>query len=1747
MSTGTTPDAGALFAGGGRVGADMAGVDWTTTPVGAPDGWPTPLRTTVRMLLTTRFSMWMAWGPELTVFYNDAYWRDTLQSKHPWALGKPASVMWSEIWPDIGPRIDSVLETGVATWDEDLLLFLERSGYPEETYHTFSYSPLADDEGAVRGMLCVVTENTDRVVGDRRMATLRDLATAMGTARTQADVLSAAERVLRQNDRDVPFGLVYLLDEDSGAARLAASAGAEPGSATAPEVIEPGAGPWPLDRAAGRGERSDGGEAGETTVVDDLAARCGPDVPVGAWDRPPAQAVLVPLPAAPGQGPDGGSGPGTAGVLVVGANPHRPLDDRLSSFLQLVGGQIAAGLARAGSYEAERRRAEALAELDRAKTDFFSNVSHEFRTPLTLIMGPVEDLRGTDEIDPERWRAELEVVHRNGQRLGRLVNSLLDFSRLQAGRLEPRFVSTELGAATGELAGVFESAMARAGLEYVVETPALPRPVLLDRDAWEKVVLNLLSNALKFTVDGRIEVRVEARDDAAVLHVTDTGVGVPAEELPRLFERFHRVAGTAARSGEGSGIGLALVRELVALHGGEVSAQSTPGVGTTMTVTVPFGRAHLPAVRIADDTDDPDRTSDVPPPPSPDAESFVAEALRWLPDTEPADGGPPTPSPIDTTADVITAAPSNASPGPVGGRILVADDNADMRAYLERLLRPRHHVRLVADGEEALRTALADPPELVVSDVMMPRRDGLSLLAALRADDRTARVPVLLLSARAGQEAAVEGLAAQADDYLVKPFTAPELRARVEAHLQLGRARRRAEDRFTAMADLAPAMIWAADPDGGRVFHNAGWRRFTGRVEADEHGSGWQAALHPDDRDRYGEVTGAAMAAGEGWEVEFRLRRADGAHRRVVEHAVPLPGEDGVSGWVGSCVDVNARALEADRQRLLARVGAELDGEPEVVDRLERLVHLLVDVGLAEHATVRSVDDEERIGGGRVAVPSTGSAPGAGPGTPPANSPSATRGTSATTSDTVLAQEREAVARRTAVMVDGTLAVPLLVRDRPVAVLSLRRHAAAPGWTDEDRALVGEVADRAALAVDNALLLAEERATADRLALLQRATTELSAAATPVEVAEVTVEHLQALFGRSARVAVFEYEPRDGSLVPLAARNTETPSVEPGREPPTLVNAAVEGGEPLWLLGGNDGDLLGEGADGRERADDVDPAVVGVLREAGVRGAMALPLVAAGTTVGAIGVGLLDRARISRTERNTLMALAEPCGMALDRARLYRAEHQIADTLQRSLLPQALPAVDRLGLAVRYLPGATGTQAGGDWYDVVQLDDQRVAIAVGDVVGQGTAAAAVMGQLRTALSGYLLAGHGPAEALGLLDGLTARIPGARASTAMCLVLDPHRGDLRWARAGHLPALLVTADGSAVRYLDDPAGHGPLLGLPPDRRGHGEAVAQLEPGATLLLYTDGLVERRGESLDEGLDRLVDAVERHREDGPEPLATALLDELGSRTDDVALVVARLLPPPLELHLPARPESLGAMRRRVAAWARTVAVPDVALDDLQLALGESATNAVEHAYRDDEEGVVDVRVARCDDGAIEVVVRDHGTWRPIPADPGYRGRGLALVRELTDQTAVTSQPDGGTRVRFLLVPDRAGGPEDVAPADDGADEVPEIPDAPPPAGTPAAFMVEDDAGTRRVLVRGDLDLAAVSGCRESLLEAVAAGSQVVLDLRGVGHLASAGVGLVLEALQRARGRGAAADLRTRAGSPAARVLALSMPDGT
>ena len=571
MANATAPHA-SLFPGTGELAGLMRAHDWAGTPLGTPDTWPQSLKTVVRILLTSRYQMWMGWGENLSFFYNDAY-RPTLGIKHEWALGAPANKVWEEIWPDIGPRIEHVLKSGEATWDEGLLLFLERRGFPEETYHTFSYSPLADDAGRTVGMLCVVTEETDRIIGERRLGSLRDLASAMTGTHTRVKIVAAAERQLGANLKDLPFTLIYLFDKD-GTARLAGATGVPSGHQIAPAAIAP-ADPspaWPASEILA-----------QHTVVNahDIGRRFH-EIPTGAWDRPARDAVLAPIARQGQERP--------AGFIVAGLNPHRPMDDAYLGFINLIAGQLAAGLANAEAYEEERRRAEALAEIDRAKTTFFSNVSHEFRTPLTLMLSPLEEVlaKSSDVHDDDRQL--VSVAHRNGVRLLKLVNALLDFSRIEAGRTQATLEALDLSAFTAGLASTFRSAVERAGLTLTIDCPALPRAALLDREMWEKVVLNLLSNALKFTFDGGITVTTAASTDGASAEITvrDTGTGIPAAELPHLFERFHRVEGARGRSIEGSGIGLALVLELVKLHGGSIDVQSEIGKGSSFTIRLPL-------------------------------------------------------------------------------------------------------------------------------------------------------------------------------------------------------------------------------------------------------------------------------------------------------------------------------------------------------------------------------------------------------------------------------------------------------------------------------------------------------------------------------------------------------------------------------------------------------------------------------------------------------------------------------------------------------------------------------------------------------------------------------------------------------------------------------------------------------------------------------------------------------------------------------------------------------------------------------------------------------------------------------------------------------------------------------------------------------------------------------------------------------------------------------------------------------
>jgi PAS domain S-box-containing protein len=1241
-----------MFQRSGQVGHDLLEVDWESTPLGPLETWPQSLQSVVRLMLTSRFSMWMAWGPELTFFCNDAYRLDTLGEKYPWALGRPSEEVWSEIWTEVYPRIQSVMTTGEATWDKSLMLFLERSGYTEETFHTFSYSPVFDDRGRINGLFCVVSEDTEDYIANRRMQTLRDLGSRRTSNLEVGETVATACLELGESAADLPFTLVYLFDDDGSTARLVGSTGftADHPAAPAEIGVADDDAVWPVARAL----------AGETAELD-LDGRFE-GLPTGAWQEPPRQALMVPLSASTMARPHG--------FQVFGLNRYRPLDEEYVDFCDLVAGQLAASITDARAYEFERARAETLSQLDQAKTDFFTNVSHEFRTPLTLLLGPAEDaLNDEEEPTKGRQRERVEVILRNGQRLLKLVNTLLDFSRLESGRVEARFEPVDLAQYTRELASMFDTAANRLGLSLTVDCQALPQPVYVDRDLWAKVVLNLLSNALKFTFEGGITVRLADTGDGATLEVVDTGTGVPQAEVPHLFERFHRVNGARSRTHEGSGIGLALVAELVGLHGGTVTAASVLGEGSTFTARLPYGAAHLPPEQLGESREGATATVDAV------AQGYLAETTHW--------------SDPDASLDLSAIAATDAA----APRILVVDDNADIREYVAGLLAPDYTVRTAVDGVDGLAQARENPPDLVLTDVMMPRMDGFELLAELQADKLTVGVPVVMLSARAGEDGTLEGLDAGADDYLVKPFTARELLARVRANLELDRARRtrrqleRSRGLLAEAQRLARVGSWEIDLVTGKTEMSDEYYRVMGRSREELAGLEWaeivELVAHPDDRHRVEENLSSADEAG--FHYEFRVRRSDGS---------------------------------------------------------EILVAVYGEAVLDEHG------------------------------------------------------EREV--------------------------------------------LRGSVQD-----------ITERRAAEEALA--------------------------------------------------LAAANAE---------------AAAR-------------------------------------------------------------------------------------------------EHSIADQLQRSLLPQTGFELEHLEVATYYRAGVEGTQVGGDWYDVIELGGGRTALVVGDVMGRGVRAAAVMGQLRSAVRAYARLDLPPADLLESLDGLVRDLGEDQIVTCIYAVFDPADQVLRFANAGHLPPIVATPGGEChvVEGTENPP-----LGVGPFNLTQLEI--DLSSNTRVVLYTDGLVERRGEDLDLGIKKLALQVAELTGpvDGvPEELAAAMLPD--GPDDDVAILVARVDPPSaddsLSLRLEMGDTTVSDARHLVTSYLEERRVPQGVVLDAALASSELVTNAVLHGLPP-----VDLRL-RIEGSDVLIEVRDRATYQPRkqrPDETDEHGRGLQIVSALATRWG-TRPTEHGKAVWCLL----------------------------------------------------------------------------------------------------------------------------------
>ncbi|MBD0305281.1 MAG: PAS domain S-box protein [Nitrospiraceae bacterium] len=917
------------LANGGAMGALIATKDWTITALGPIEQWPTVLTSTLGTCLTARFPMAIYWGAERFLLYNDA-WKPILGDKHPWGMGRPAQEVWPEIWDSIHPLFETVWTTGKATWRGDALLLMQRFGYTEECYFDYTFNPIRGESGNVEGILNVVQETTYRVLNDRRSRLMREIAFRSGSAKSEKEACEKVISAIATDTTDIPFAIMYLLKPDQQCAHLVDATGLPNDNPALVSVVDLAAETdretWPFVAAL---------QKGKPTIVDDLSKRFGV-LPGGSWPEPTMQALVLPI-AVAGQ-------EGIMAMLVVGVNPRRQLDEDYAHFFETVTSHVAIAITGAKAYSLEKRRAEALAELDRTKTAFFSNVSHEFRTPLTLMLGPVEDLLVRSRADlPPSAASQLELVNRNGLRLLRLVNTLLDFSRIEAGRVQAVFEPTDLAAFTAELASTFRSATEQAGLRLVVDCPPLPEPVFVDREMWEKIVLNLISNAVKFTFEGEIEVSLResnAQSPSSLstqnstlstesrcvqLRVRDTGVGIPPEEMPRLFERFHRIENMRSRTHEGSGIGLALVQELVKLHGGAVRAESNLGEGTIFIVTVSLGRKHLPNDRIRMDRSHV-RTAK-------GADSFVDEALRWLP----AEDGSAEVKVLSSEFDSTRLSTGSAVRDPQDShpRILVADDNADMRHYIVRLLAERYRVEAVADGEAALVAVRKDRPDLILTDVMMPRLDGFGLLRELRDDAATKTIPIILLSARAGEESKVEGLEHGADDYLIKPFSARELTARVASHLEMTRIRREAQSEIARsklflerMAAATPDMLFVHDLIEGRnVYMNRSLESVLGyTVETFQSMPGdlVDTLVHPDDLAgiRQWLARFDTLADGEIIEHEHRVRHADGSYRWIFARAAVFERtpEGTAKQIIGVVVDITERKRTEEASLRLAAI-----------------------------------------------------------------------------------------------------------------------------------------------------------------------------------------------------------------------------------------------------------------------------------------------------------------------------------------------------------------------------------------------------------------------------------------------------------------------------------------------------------------------------------------------------------------------------------------------------------------------------------------------------------------------------------------------------------------------------------------------------------------------------------------------------------------------------------------------------------
>ncbi len=735
---------------GPSVGPPSARIlEWPHAAPAPAAAWPPSLRAAISIMLASGFPTLIAWGPEGTQLYNDACRAVLGATTSQGPIGRRASPCWEEIRATLlDPMFQQLMSGAKPIWIEDLLLVVDRSGYFEEAYFTFSCSAIRDETGDPIGMLATFVETTARVLSERRLRMLGELAAHAFTARSADVACQNVAGTLEAHENDLPFFLLYLADADGRRARLCASAGVAADSDASPPTLDlvddTADAVWPVAHVA---------RTGQPEVRDDLRPLTG-CLSGGPWAEAAHTALAVPI-APSADSP-------AIGVLVAGISPRRPLDDDYRSFLQLVGAHIASALSSALAYEAERERGDAMTDLDRAKTSFFTRVAEEFRTSLTLMLGPAGELLADAHGRlPAGQREQVTILHANAVHLLRLADTLLAFLRMDSGRVEPSFEPTDVAALTREAA------------DRVVPGPA----------------------------------------------------GVP-------------VSGGAA--------------------------------------------------------------------------AVVEDAMRWLPEDR---------APGSRKSGASAAAVPAPDSG--GARILVADHHPEICSYLLRLLGDRWAVDCVGDGGAALDAVRERRPDLVIADVMMPGLDGVAFVRELRADPRTATIPVLLLSARVNEEARVEGLEAGAADYVAKPFSSRELVAKVQTHIELSRLRAQADReraRLRALFTEAPVPICILrGPDHVYEFANPPYAELVGN--RDLVGRNVRAALPELEGQGLFEALDDVYRTGEtfwGIEMPVRFNVTDRGGRRP-EHSYFTLVHQAMRGSGGDIEGIMVFVLDVSEQVLARR------------------------------------------------------------------------------------------------------------------------------------------------------------------------------------------------------------------------------------------------------------------------------------------------------------------------------------------------------------------------------------------------------------------------------------------------------------------------------------------------------------------------------------------------------------------------------------------------------------------------------------------------------------------------------------------------------------------------------------------------------------------------------------------------------------------------------------------------------------